>query len=215
MTLALVEVARNIRSVMGNRFMNNNINFLFEIGTMRNVPRAWRQHLGLDCASVHEHSYRVIWLALMLARMEGGVDENKVMRMALIHDISEIRTSDLGYIQKVYTKADDNQAAHDSLAQTILADFYTDTFKEYEERKSLEAKIVKDADNLDIDLELKELEERGSKLPAKFQEFRKLVRNEKLYTQSAKKVWDEIQATDVSDWHLKANKWIKMPETGR
>jgi len=195
--------------------MNNDLNFLFELGTMRNVPRAWRQHFGLDCASVHEHTYRVVWLALMLARMEKGVDENKIIRMALVHDISEIRTSDLGYIQKVYTKANDDRAAHDSLAETIFSDFYTDIFKEYEERNSLEAKIVKDADNLDIDLELKELEERGSLLPAKLQDFRKLVRNEKLYTESAKKIWDEIQTTDVSDWHLKANKWIKMPETGR
>jgi putative hydrolase of HD superfamily len=195
--------------------MNNDINFLFELGTMRNVPRAWRQHFGLDCASVHEHTYRVVWLALMLARMEKNVDENKIIKMAMVHDISEIRTSDLGYIQKVYTKANDDQAAHDSLADTIFADFYTDIFQEYEKRESLEAKIVKDADNLDIDLELKELEERGSLLPAKLQDFRKLVRNEKLYTESAKKVWDEIQSTDVSDWHLKANKWIKMPETGR
>lgn len=193
--------------------MQNNINFLFEIGSLRNVQRGWRQHLGMDCANVMEHTLRVVWLSLMIAKMEGA-DENKVVRMALVHDLSETRTSDLSYIQKVYAETDDDKAAKDMVNDTIIADFYANEFREYEERKSLEARIVKDADNLDIDLEMKELEEKGSKLPEKWQGFRQMVRNEKLYTESAKKLWDEIQKVDVADWHLKANKWIKMPEAG-
>ena len=63
---------------------------------------------------------------------------------------------------------------------------------------ALEAKIVKDADNLEVDIELKELEERGSQLPKKWQAVRRMVRDEKLYTQSAKELWDEIQKADVS-----------------
>lgn len=43
--------------------MNNDINFLFEIGSLRNMQRGWRQHLGMDCANVHDHTIRVIWLA--------------------------------------------------------------------------------------------------------------------------------------------------------
>jgi putative hydrolases of HD superfamily len=194
--------------------MKNDINFLFEIGSLRNVQRGWRQHLGTDCANVLDHTIRVIWLALIISRMEKAGDENKIMRMALVHDISETRISDLSYVQKAYLKPDDKSAAKDSLSDTMLSDFYTDFFVEYEERKSIEAKIVKDADNLEVDLELKELVERGSKLPEKWKDLRRLVREEKLYTESAKKIWDEIQNTDVADWHLKSNKWIKIPEAG-
>ncbi len=198
--------------------MTNNkrdLEFLFEIASLRNVPRGWRQHLGMDCASVLEHTLRVIWLALIIARREKVKNEEKIIKMALIHDITEVRTSDLSYIQKVYVKTDDDSAAKDMFLKTSLNDFYGSIFREYEERKSAEAKIVKDADNLDIDLEIKEFEERGSKLPKKWAEFRKKVRDEKLYTKSAKVIWDEIQKADVSSWHLAANKWLKIPKAGR
>ncbi|MCK4540207.1 HD domain-containing protein [Candidatus Parcubacteria bacterium] len=191
-----------------------NIDFLFEIGTLKNVQRGWRQHLDMDCATVLEHTMRVIWIALIISRMENAGDENKIIRMAMVHDLPETRTSDLGYMQKIYVKADDALAANDLFSNTILKDFYDNEFRNYEDRNCVESKIVKDADNLDVDIELKEFEERGSKLPKKWKDIRKMVRDKKLYTNSAKELWDLLQKVDVSDWHLKANKWIKMPEAG-
>jgi putative hydrolase of HD superfamily len=192
-----------------------NIEFLFEIGSLRNLQRGWRQHLGIDCASDLEHTLRVIWLALIIARKEKVKNEEKIIKMALIHDIEETRTSDLSYVQKVYVNADGERAAKDLFAGTILNDFYKSIFEEYEKRKSLEAKIVKDADNLDVDLELKELEERGSQMRKKWRSFRKKVRNEKLYTKTARKIWDVIQKADASSWHLAANKWLKISKAGK
>ena len=190
------------------------IEFLFELGSLRNMQRGWIQHLATDCANDLEHTMRVMWLALILARKHGNCDEAKILKMAMIHDLAETRTSDLSYIQKVYVKANEEKAAHDLLDQTQINDF-EDVWQEYEKRDCIEAKIVKDADNLDVDLELKELEERGQGLPKKWETFRKLVRDEKLHTQEARDFWDELQEADPSDWHLQANKWVKMPETGR
>jgi len=193
---------------------NRDLEFLFEIGSLRNLQRSWRQTLGVDCASVSEHTFRVLWLSLIIAKRESEVDENKIMRMALVHDIAETRTSDHNYVHTVYVSSDEETATKDIFDETTLGDFL-DVLKEYENRESLEAKIVKDADNLDVDFELKELEEQGSKLPEKWQEFRRKVRDEKLYTNSAKEIWDELQKTNVADWHLKSNKWVKKPEAGR
>ncbi len=190
------------------------IEFLFEVGSLRNVPRGWRQHLGSDCSSVLEHTFRVVLIALVLARREGVKDEGKLLKMALIHDLTETRTTDLSYVQKVYIKEDEEKAANDLFRETSLEYLNREVLKEYKGRESLEAKIVKDADNLDIDLELKELEEQGSKLPAKWADFRKKIRDEKLYTKSARQLWDELQKTDVSSWHLTANKWLKIPDAG-
>ena len=191
------------------------IEFLFEIGTLRNMERGRKQHLAMECASDPEHSFRVAFLALMLARKEGVNDEEKIIKMALVHDLAETRVSDHSYMQKVYVTSDEERAAKDLFAGTLLDDLRTDILREFEERKSIEAKIVKDADNLDVDFELKELEERGSKLPAKFAHTRKMVREEKLYTQSAKSIWDELQGVDPSSWHLTANKWFKVPGAGK
>jgi putative hydrolases of HD superfamily len=168
----------------------------------------------MDCANIIEHSYRVVWIALILARKIGNVNEEKLMKIALAHDIAETRVSDLSYVQKVYTKADEEAAMRDILAETSFPDF-EQLIHEYEQRESLESKIVKDADNLDIDLEMRELEERGSKLPAKWKSFRDVIRNEKLYTEAAKELWDALQTADVADWHIATNKWVKIPEAGR
>ena len=197
-------------------FNKRDIELLFELGAIRNMSRGWVQHVGQDVASITEHTFRVVWIALAIARREGAGDEGKIIKMALVHDIAESRVSDLSYIQKVYVKADEDKAAKDMFAETSFEDFYEDTLAEYEKRESIEAKIVKDADNIDIDLELKELEERGSKLAGKhLQVHRKIVREEKLYTDAAKELWDELQNAGVSDWHLHANKWYKVPDAGR
>jgi putative hydrolases of HD superfamily len=194
--------------------MNRDLDFLYEIGSLRHVPRGWRQHLGFDIASDLEHTFRLIWIALMISRMEKSGDENKIIKMALVHDIAETRTSDHSYVQKVYVKSDEERAADDMFKDTSVND-YRQILHEYEERTSIESKIVKDADNLDVDLELRELAEQGSKLPDKWATNRQLVRNEKLYTESAKKLWDQIQESDPSSWHMKSNKWIVDPTAGK
>jgi putative hydrolase of HD superfamily len=194
---------------------SRDIDFLYEIASLRNVPRGWRQHLGFDVASDLEHTFRLIWLALLISRMEKLGDENLIIKMALVHDVAETRTSDHSYVQKVYVTADDERAADDMFKGTSFADL-REVLKQYEKRDTIEAKIVKDADNLDIDLELKEIEELGSKLPQKWtQNNRKLVRDEKLYTESAKQLWDQIQASDPSNWHRNMNKWLTDPTAGK
>lgn len=193
---------------------DKDIDFLFEIGSLRHVPRGWRQHLGFDIASDLEHSYRVMWLALIIARMEKTGDEAKIMKMALVHDVAETRVSDLSYVQKVYVTADEEKAADDIFRETIVGDF-REVLREYEERESIEAKIVKDADNLDVDIELKELEEQGSKLPQKLADFRKIVREDKFYTESARQLWDKVQNADPSHWHRSMNKFITNPDAGK
>lgn len=195
--------------------MKKDIDFLYEIGSLRNVQRGWRQHLGVDVANVLEHSFRVMMIALILARNEKVKDEEKIMKMVLIHDMAETRTSDLSYVQKVYVKADEEKSAKELFENTALQSLEETVLKEYEERKSVESKIVKDADNLDVDIELKELETRGHTLPKKWKVMRKKVRDEKLYTKSAKKMWDLIQKSDSEDWHMVINKWVKIPSAGK
>ena len=191
------------------------VEFLFEIGSIRNVPRGWQQHIVHGVANNTEHSFRVVFIALAIARSEGGnFDEGKIIKMALMHDLVESRTTDLSYVQKIYCKPDEDKSAVHMTEGTQFEDFL-EIFREYEKRDCIEAKIVKDADNMDIDFEFRELEEQGSKLPKKWKGFRKLIREEKLYTESAKKMWDMLQDADPSDWHMKANKWVHDPNAGK
>ncbi|OHA19421.1 MAG: hypothetical protein A2836_03770 [Candidatus Taylorbacteria bacterium RIFCSPHIGHO2_01_FULL_45_63] len=191
------------------------VEFLYEIGTLRNLPRSWKQVLGMDVANDLEHMVRVMFLALIIARSEGVKDEGKILKMVLVHDLAETRTGDFNYVQKVYVDPDEHRAAKDLFAGTVLDSLRQTFLSEYEERKSIEAKIVKDADNLDVDIEMKEFEEQGSLLPKKWKAFRRKVRDEKLYTKSAKKLWELIEKSDPASWHMTANKWVKMPKAGK
>lgn len=178
------------------------IEFLFELGSMRNVQRAWRQQFGVNVANNNEHAFRVAFIALILARAEGVKDEEKIMKMALVHDLEESRTADHSRFHKPYVNINKEKASKGIFKDTSLYNLYEDVIKEYEKRESIESQIVKDADRLDIDFELKELEERGHKIPDKWFESRKSTQHKALYTDSAKELLDLLKDVDVSDWYV-------------
>lgn len=188
---------------------SRDLEFLYELGSMRHVQRAWRQHLATDCANDLEHTLRVLWIALAIARREQVGNEEKIMKMALIHDIAETRVSDLSHLQKQYVQTNEERAIHDLFLGTSFADFVS-VAKEYKKRKCIEAKIVKDADHLDIDIELKELEERGHAIPKKWKANRTFVRKQKFATKTARRLWDQIQKSDPSSWYFAtARSWLE------
>ncbi len=191
------------------------IEFLYEIGTLRNLERTWQQFMGDGCASVPEHTFRMLFLALLIARGEGYTDEGKILKMVLVHDVGESRTGDTNYMQAVYTTKETAHAIHDTFVGTTFVDLYHDILEEYEARKTLAAQIVKDADNLDVDFELQEMKEKGSLIAKKMDKMRKLVRDKKLYTKTAKKIWSMIQGSDPSSWHLRANKFLRIKNAGK
>jgi 5'-deoxynucleotidase YfbR-like HD superfamily hydrolase len=87
------------------------------------------------------------------------------------------------------------------LADTSLKDEFYQLWQEYEERKSLESKIAKDADNLDVDLEMVEQAAQGGILDKLWFEKRKDNVRSILFTETAKKMFDEIYAANPHDWH--------------
>jgi putative hydrolases of HD superfamily len=179
------------------------LEFLYEIGCLRHIQRTWKQFLNPDFENLSEHLLRVIWISLVLARYEGVTDTAKMMKMALVHDLSESRSVDSHYVSRQYVERHEHEAITDTLAQTAVAEEFLAIWEDYEKRDSIEAKIVKDADSLDVDLELKEQEFRGLKLGEDTLEGRKFVAKTKLYTESAQKFWDMIQDSNPNDWHIR------------
>lgn len=180
-----------------------NLEFLYEIGTLRHVPRTWRQFLNADFANVAEHTYRVMWISLLLAMQENHVSLEKVMLMALIHDIPESRAGDVHYISRQYTERNEELAIEDMVGGITGEAELLELYKEYERRECIEAKIVKDADTIDVDLELQEQAYRGFEgVRNAWHPNRKKNVATKLYTTSAKKLWPTIIKSNPHDWHL-------------
>jgi putative hydrolase of HD superfamily len=182
--------------------MSRDVDFLFEIGALRFQPRQWQRFLLTDVANITEHHYRVMWLALIIAgRQTEPVNTEKLLKMAMAHDIAESRTGDVDYISRQYAKLDEERAAHDMLKNTNLHNEFTELIHEYEQRDCLEAKIVKDADNLDVDLEIREQGARGASLEAAWAPHRKKIAATRFFTASAKELYEEIAASDPNAWH--------------
>lgn len=186
------------------------IDFLFEIGSLRNIPRAWQQVLTGRVQNVAEHMFRMTMVAWVIAIREKA-DVNKVIKMCLIHDVAESRTGDIAFMHRGYVTRHEELAERDIFQNTSLEKEAEVLFKEYNDRKSLEAKIVKDADNIDVDLELKELARIGDSAAVSYQKgHRPTIRAKKFYTKTAKKMYDEIKKTDINTWHnLLTNKWVQ------
>jgi len=182
--------------------LNRDIEFLFEIGCMRFIQRTWRQFLNPDFENLSEHTLRVAWIAMTIAKHEAVTDLGKIVKMALMHDLSESRSVDVHYVSRQFTDRHEKEALIDTIADTALREEIFAICEEYEKRESIEAKIVKDADNLDVDFELREQAVRGFQLESDWKSMRQKVAETKLFTKTAKKMWDELQAANPNAWHI-------------
>ena len=181
---------------------DRDIEFLYEMGALRFIDRSWKHLLSADVQNLAEHHLRTLWITMVLAKREGIKDTEKVMKLAIIHDIPESRTGDADFLQSEYVKRDEKLGITDVFSGTVLGGEYASLWKEYSEQKTLEARIVKDADNLDVDFEIMELQSKGLSMPKKWMDVRSYGAKNKLNTKSAKRLWKELQMSDPHDWHV-------------
>ncbi len=177
--------------------VSRDVELLHEVGSLRRVARTWAQFTGAPMANVAEHTLRVAWIAMAIARREGG-DAGRVVQLALVHDLAETRTGDVHYLSRMYVERREDDALRDAVLGTSLQEDAGALWDEYHAMGSLEARIVKDADNLDCDLELTEVGDTG--FTASLAETRRRVRD-KLHTDTARALFDAIYADDPHAWH--------------
>lgn len=185
---------------MAQQSIHADINFLFEIGNIRHIQRMWQRFNTPQLSNLAEHHFRVFWIALIIASREGNVDTGKIAKMAILHDIAESRTGDVDILSRQYVERKEELAIHDILGETSIEEEMSALWAEYEQRSSPEAKIVKDADNLDVDFELAEQAASGSTLQQNKQEIREFVAANKLYTKTAKLLYAQLKEANPHDW---------------
>jgi putative hydrolase of HD superfamily len=180
--------------------LNKDINFLYEMGNIRYIERLWRRFGHDDFANLAEHHFRVFWIAMIIAAHEDNADTGKIAKLVLLHDIAESRTGDVDYISRQYVERNEEMAIHDILHNTSIEKEFLELWQEYEDRQTIEAKIAKDADNLDVDFELAEQAAKGSRLQNVKKPSRDHVASEKLFTKTAKELYKQLKSSDPHDW---------------
>ena len=117
---------------------------------------------GISAAeSVAEHSYHVALLVGLLAPREDGVDTERALLMALLHDAAEVRTGDLPRPVASYLP----DGAKGSMESAILGDLFEpagsstqELLEEYAAKQSPEARFVRACDRLQLVLKARHYE---------------------------------------------------------
>jgi len=174
-------------------------NFLFELGALKHVKRSgWWIINVKDPENVAEHSFRAGVVGYMLAKLE-KVDVSKVAMMCFLNDLHEARLNDLhkvGHRYIDFKKAE--TAAHTEQMESLgsvgkeLLEFH----KEFQEQKTKEAIVARDADLLENAFQAKEYIEIGYKDAQNWIDNIRTI----LKTGSAKKLLDEIEKTSSNEW---------------
>jgi putative hydrolase of HD superfamily len=181
------------------------VDFLFEAGMLAKTPRSWSAFLGSGDQSIAEHMNRTTYIGFALGQMAGDVDVSKILQMCLFHDFAEARTSDLNYVHQKYVKSDEHKALADLFSTIPFGDKIASILEEYEIRKTREALLAKDADNIEFILTLKEQVDVGNErartwMPAAVK---------RLKTKEAQILAEKIIVTDSDNWWFgnKEDKW--------
>ena len=177
--------------------IQNLANFIFEASTLKRLQRTGWQILGDNQESVAAHSFMVAVISYVLAKTL-NIDNYKVVIMALFHDFTEARVGDVYKLADLYISVDEKKASRDAFASPITDDLFKMN-QEYEKEKTVEAKIVHDADTLALCIELKQLIEKGN-LHAKEWYNANLTR---LKLNQSKVIAEEITRGNSQNWWKK------------
>ena len=142
--------------------LNAVTHFLFEVGMLKRTPRTGLQFLGSGDDSVAEHILRTTYIAFALGRLQPEVDRERLLLLALLHDVPEARTGDLNYQNKKYVHVDEEAAVRDLARSLPFGAELRQLLEEFGARRTLEARLANDCDQLELLLVLKEEKDRGN-----------------------------------------------------
>jgi putative hydrolases of HD superfamily len=169
---------------------------LFEARILKEVPRSGFQFLGAGRESIAEHVYSTTFIAFVMTQLHPEIDARKLLSLCLVHDLPEARTGDLNSVHKAYVRADEPRAAADMAQGLAFGAQILELLAEYQAGVSAEARLARDADQLALVLELKDLDDIGYRPPSTW--LPHVL--DRLQTETGKALADAIMATRRDAW---------------
>ena len=179
--------------------MDSIANFLFEVGMLSRTPRSGYQFLGSGKESVAEHILRTVFVGYTLCKMDDSLDEPRVLKMCVLHDLPEARTGDMHYVNKKYVDVDEEKAVLELTGSLFFGDDIKAAIDVFNRKETKEALIARDADQIALILQLKECGDLGNKYSEEWISFAM----QRLTTENGRKLAERIINTDSSMWWFK------------
>lgn len=146
--------------------MSSLLRYVGHVNALKRLPRTgWLLNGVVPCESVADHSLGVALLALALAEavnvewaaeeLDRPLDVGRVVTIAVVHDLAESLLTDLPkrsteLLGKSAKHAAEAQAMHAILAPMHNGTEYERLWEEYNSAASPEARLVRDADKLEM-----------------------------------------------------------------
>ncbi len=135
-------------------------------GKLKGIARSGWVEAGLPKPeSVADHTFRTVFLCMLYSDLE-GLDSPHLLRMALIHDLPEAIIGDLTPTKRtLQSRKKENEVMRQmlSLLPEEQRKKYMNAWKEYQDGKTREAKVVRQIEKLEMALQAKEYGEAGTK----------------------------------------------------
>lgn len=136
--------------------------------TLKKIRRTGWQLRGIkEAESIADHCYGVVLLTMILSPICGKqVDSDKALRMAVIHELGECRIGDIAYTALKYfpDKSQKEQEAVKDVTSVLdgqTAQQINDLFAEFEKGETIEARLVRAVDKLEMLITAFEYEKTG------------------------------------------------------
>jgi len=179
--------------------MESIADFLFEVGMLSKTPRSGYQFLGSGRESVAEHILRTVFIGYALCKLNPSLNELRVLKMCILHDLPEARTGDMNYVNKKYVEVNEAKAVRELTEGLFFGGDIRQAIDEFNARETREAKTARDADQIALILQLKEYGDLGNKYSDEWIRYAL----QRLATEEGKKLADRIIQTDSSHWWFK------------
>ena len=140
--------------------------FFQKVLKLKTIPRqGWKNKLEINnTESVADHSYSTTVMSMILSDLE-GLNTEKIIKMALLHDLSE---SVIGDITPGNMKNDEKISKENKAMKEILKNLpdsitklYFEIWDDYQNNLSEESNLLHDVDKLEMAFQAKFYQENG------------------------------------------------------
>lgn len=156
--------------MLDEKILKEIIEFSRIAGKLKKVERTgWRMRVGIkDAESVADHTFRTALMAMVIADLK-NLNTEKMIRMALLHDLGEAIIGDWDALQtKLEGRVEEKQRKENEALRKILSllpkeleEKYVKIWEELIEGETPESKLFRQVDRLEVLMQAVEYEKEG------------------------------------------------------